>query len=142
MQTVLLLVKGEIFTHGLKHYLEQWKFLVKKLPVAEISFAEIRSLDRALVILDLPASIDGAGVLGELLRKDHQVPLLLLVTDIKLLKRHWLLLGKLKHHDCLPKPCPVAEIKRAVEGLLGCSLPVLPGMAAALEEVIPPPGWR
>ncbi len=138
---VLILVKGAVFTEGMKLYFEEWGFEVRDVSGSQLSLHNVLTEQPALIVLDLPARLAAWGVARELLDQDHRVPLLLLATDARLLEHHGLRLQKVYHYDCIPKPCLVEELKRAAEGLLGGPLPKPAGTAAEPEVTVRPSGW-
>jgi DNA-binding response OmpR family regulator len=138
---VLVLIKGAVFTEGVRLYFEEWGFEVRDISGAQPSLQDVITQQPALIVLDLPARLAASGAESQLLDQNHQVLLLLLATDARLLQRHALHLQRVYHYDCIPKPCPVEELERAAERLLGCTLSMPAGTQAVREVTVLPAGW-
>jgi DNA-binding response OmpR family regulator len=137
---ILLRTQGVIFREAFKLYFQQWGFEVRELSSPETPLREVLRQQPVMIVLDLPLRLPAYNLEEDLLGEGHQIPLLLLATSPVLLKRHFLRLQKVYHYDCIPKPCPLQELKRAVEGLLGCSLPEIMGWETERAKPLPSPG--
>ncbi len=68
-----------------------------------------------------------------LLTSGHTIPILFLVAHQQALQALPLEVQSLNYY-CLPKPCPIGDLQKAVEGLLGIRI----AQKQIHEEVIPP----
>ncbi len=130
---VWLLVRGDIFCQGLKVYLEQWGFQVVEPPLGLGTFARLTGgHEPALVIMDYKSRFSKQE--AALLTPGHTVPILFLVAHLEALESLSLQVQSVNYYCCLPKPCPIGDLQKAVEGLLGIRI----AQAEIEEEVVPP----
>jgi hypothetical protein len=130
---VWLLVRGDIFCQGLKLYLEQWGLQVADHPFRKGIAPELNGRQQpALIIMDYKAKFSSHE--AALLTSGHTIPVLFMVShsqDYDALSRQ---VKSVSYYCCLPKPCPISALQKAVENLLG--VPLSP--EAAPEEVVAP----
>ena len=69
-----------------------------------------------------------------LLTPGHTVPILFLAAKSEALESLSVQAQSVNYYCCLPKPCPVGDLQKAVEGLLGIRI----AQKQIHEEVIPP----
>ncbi len=126
------MVRGDIFCQGLKLYLEQWGLAVVEPPFGSGTVARLTGgQEPALVIMDYKSQFSAQE--AALLSPGHTVPILFLAAKSEALQALPLEVQSLNYY-CLPKPCPIGDLQKAVEGLLGIRI----AQKQIHEEVIPP----
>ncbi len=129
---VWLLVRGDIFCQGMKVYLEQWGLQVVEHPyITGIAQELSRGQQPALVIMDYKNVFSKQEAL--LLTPGDTIPILFLVAPQQALETIPWEVQSL-HYCCLPKPCPVNDLHKAVESLLGIRI----AHQEVPEEVVSP----
>ena len=130
---VWLLVRGDIFCQGLRVYLEQWGLEVVEHPFGPGNVAGFTSgQEPALIITDYKSRFSRQE--AALLTPGHTVPILFLVAKSEALESLSVQAQSVNYYCCLPKPCSIADLQKAVEGLLGIRI----AQAEIHEEVVPP----
>ena len=129
---VWLMVRGDIFCQGLKLYLEQWGLAVVEPPFGSGTVARLTGgQEPALVIMDYKSQFSAPE--AALLSPGHTVPILFLAAKSEALESLSIQAQSVNYH-CLPKPCPIGDLQKAVEDLLGIRI----AQKQIHEEVIPP----
>ncbi len=120
------MVRGDIICQGLKVYLEQWGLEVVEQPFGSGNAARLtRTQEPALIIIDYKSRFSKQE--AALLTSGHTVPMLFLVAHSEALEALSIQVQSVNYYCCLPKPCPIQDLQKAVEGLLG--------MRIAQEEI-------
>jgi hypothetical protein len=120
---VLIMVRGDVFSHGLQVNFREWGFepVVAGRPDPTQVLAHIRQHKPVLLVTDLltgpggPASREPAAA--------PPIPTLLLVAHPGPGNAQYAALKGVPGYQVLPKPCPVAHLKRGVEALLSVAIP-------------------
>ena len=120
---VLIMVRGDVFSHGLQVNFREWGFepVVVGRPDPTQVLALIRQHKPVLLVTDLltwtggPASREPAAA--------PPVPTLPLVAHPGPGNAQYAALQGVPGYQVLPKPCPVAHLKRGVEALLSVAIP-------------------
>jgi DNA-binding NarL/FixJ family response regulator len=130
---VWLLVQGDIFCYGLRVHLQHWGFEVVEEPFWQGSVLKLTAdQEPDLIILDYKTRFSGQE--AALLTGRHTVPILFLVTNAQALKVPSQQAQMVNSYCCLPKPCPLKDLQKAVANLLGVTFT---GMEAPEEMVSP-----
>lgn len=128
-----MLVRGDIFCQGLKLNLEQWGLEVVEPPSGAGTVAGLTGgREPALVIMDCKSRFSAQE--AALLSPGHTVPILFLAAKSEVLESLPIQVQSVNYYCCLPKPCPIGDLQKAVEGLLGIRI----AQKQIHEEVIPP----
>lgn len=130
---VWLLVQGDIFCHGLKVQLEQWGLQVVDQPFQKGTATKLTGgQEPALIIMDYKNRFSGPE--ASLLTSRHTVPILFLVAQSEVLAALSLQVQSINYYRCLPKPCPIGDLQKAVASLLCISI----DCEQAPEQVVAP----
>jgi hypothetical protein len=120
---VLIMVRGDVFSHGLQVHFREWGFepVVARRPDPTQVLALLGQHKPVLLVTDLltwpggPASREPFAA--------PPVPTLLLVDHPGPGHGQYAALQGVPGYQVLPKPCPVAQLKRGVEALLSVTIP-------------------
>ena len=121
---VVIMVRGDVFSFGLEVYFRDWGFepvVIARPDAARVPFF-LREHQPALLVTDL-IKWPGGPVSGEQHPAPPPVPVLLLVAHGEMSPAQYVALQGVPNYQVLPKPCPVAQLKRGVEGLLSVAIP-------------------
>jgi|GEM_PF-3658268 len=121
---VLIMVRGDVFSFGLEVYFREWGFepvLIARPDAARVPFF-LREHQPALLVTDL-LTWPGGPVPGELHAAPPPIPVLLLAAHNQMSPAQYAALQGVPNYQVLPKPCPVAHLKRVVEELLSVAIP-------------------
>lgn len=133
---VLIMVRGDVFSQGLGVNFREWGFepVIGRPDPTQVP-ALIRHYKPVLLVTDLltwpggPASREPAAA-------PPPVPTLLLLAHPGPDNAPYAALQGVPGYQVLPKPCPVAHLKRGVEALLAVAIP-----AVTPSETVDP-AWR
>jgi hypothetical protein len=118
---VLIMVRGDVFSHGLQVNFREWGFepVVIGRPDPTQVLGLIRQHQPVLLVTDLLAWPGGPASREPFAAPP--VPTLLLVAHPG--TAHYAALQGIPGYQVLPKPCPVAHLKRGAEALLSVAIP-------------------
>ncbi len=138
---ILIMVRGDVFSFGLQAHFREWGFgpvVIRRPDPAQVP-ALLREHGPVLLVTDL-LTWPGGPASRELPAARPPVPTLLLVADGSISQAQYAALQALPSYGVLPKPCPVAHLKRGVESLLSVVIPAEPPS----ETVAPawPADWQ
>jgi hypothetical protein len=121
---ILIMVRGEIFSFGLQANFREWGFapVVIRRPDPTQVPDLLREHGPVLLVTDL-LTWPGGPASPEFSANPPPVPALLLVADGCISKPQYAALQGIPGYGVLPKPCPVAHLKRGVETLLSAVIP-------------------
>ncbi|HEX8528392.1 MAG TPA: hypothetical protein VF646_00150 [Cytophagales bacterium] len=133
---VLIMVRGDVFSQGLRVNFQEWGFepVVAARPDPTQVLALVWQHQPVLLVTDL-LTWPGGPASREPLAAPPPVPTLLLVAHPGPAHAPGAALQGVPGYHVLPKPCPVAHLKRGAETLLSVTLPgVIP------SETVSPAG--
>ncbi len=119
---VLIMVRGDVFSRGLQVNFQEWGFqpVVVGRPDPGQVLALIRQHQPVLLVTDL-LTWPGGPASREPVAASPPVPTLLLLPHPG--SAQYAALQGVPGYQVLPKPCPVAHLKRGVETLLSVAIP-------------------
>jgi DNA-binding NarL/FixJ family response regulator len=121
---ILIMVRGEIFSFGLRENFITWGFMpvIMVRPDPTQVLALIREHKPVLLVTDL-LTWPGGPASRAFLAAPPPVPTLLLIAHRDMSNAQHAILQGVPGYQVLPKPCPVAHLKEAVEALLSVIIP-------------------